>query len=419
MLISLDYGRTALRTEIGDNNISQILLPNELNGVSDPLKAVEESMQCPLGSASLEDIIQKKRPSSVVIIVNDVTRPTPCEYLLPPIFRRLAENGIKKNQVTLLVATGLHKPNTYKQNLEIFGEEILRDYRLISHKADESELVNYGVLDTGTPLYVNKIAAEADLLITIGVILPHYFAGFSGGRKSILPGVCGRETIQKNHSRLVDLMDDLPPLKKNPVNLEMISAARLVGVDFIINVVPNSKGEIVKVVSGDLESAWYAGTEISSKMYEVPIKELVDVVIVSANGYPRDINAYQTQKALDHADRATRTGGSIILVSECIEGLGEPIFQEWMEKATSPEEIIQRIKEEFIMGGHKAYGIAKVAKNKKILWISSMNENTTNLLFAEKCATLDNAIRRVRQDHGDSFSCVVMPQGSLTVPFVN
>jgi nickel-dependent lactate racemase len=352
----------------------------------------------------------------VVIIVNDVTRPTPCEYILPPILNVLGEQGVKKEQITLLVATGLHKPNTIEQNLEIFGEEILRNYKLIFHKADESELVDYGELQSKNHLYVNKIATEADFLITIGVILPHYMAGFSGGRKSILPGVSGRETIQKNHSQLVDLMDNLPPLKENPVNLEMIEAARKVGVDFIVNVVTNSDGEIVKVVSGDLEEAWYLGTDQSSLMYEVPLDGLVDVAIVSANGYPRDINLYQSQKALDHADRATRNGGTIILVAECIDGLGEPVFEKWMNEANTPDEIIERIKNQFVMGGHKAFGIAKVAKNKRILLVSSLNEDTTALLFSKKCFSLDEALSEVKKYYGDQFSCVVMPQGSLTVP---
>lgn len=418
MKITLDYGRTALEGTIEDERVAQVILPNEQSGVSDPRAAVEESINAPLGCPPLEEIIQKKRPSSVVIVVNDVTRPTPCEYLLPPLLRILSEQGVRNDQVTLLMATGLHKPNTEEQNLQVFGKEILDNYRIVPHMADESELVDYGVLESGTPLLVNKVAAEADLLIAIGVILPHYMAGFSGGRKSILPGITGRESIQRNHSRIVELMDDLPPLRQNPINLEMMDAAKKVGVDFIVNVVPNSSGEIVKVVAGDLEEAWYAGAEASSEMYEVSLKDQVDVAIVSANGYPRDINMYQAQKALDHADRATKPGGTIILAAECIDGLGEPVFEEWVRKASSPDEVIDWIREKFVMGGHKAYGIAKVARNKTIILLSSMDEETTKMLFAEKCNSLDEAIARVKEKYGESFSCVVMPQGGLTVPVV-
>ncbi len=419
MKVLLKYGREIINADIKDGNISQILLPNELPGVSNPSVEVEESLSSPIGTLPLSELVRQRVPNNVVIVVNDVTRPTPCQYMLPPILRILEEEGVTKEQITLLMATGLHKPNSHEQNVEIFGEEILQNYKLIPHMADKSELVDYGMLSSGIPLLVNKIAADADFIITLGAILHHYMAGFSGGRKSILPGVVGRETIQKNHSRQVDMIDNMPSIKANPVSLEMIEAARKVGVDFIVNAVPNSKGEIVKIVSGDLEKAWYEGTRITSQVYEVPLMELSDVTIVSANGYPRDINTYQAQKALDHADRATKTGGTIIFLAECIEGLGEPVFEEWVKKANSPEEIIRWIREEFVMGGHKAYLIAKVAKNKKVLMVSSLDEKTTKMLFAEKCASLDEALDRVESQYGSNFKCVIMPEGSVTIPVLN
>ena len=419
MKVSLKYGRKIISVDIKDKNISQILLPDELPAVPDPGVEVEKSLSSPIGTLPLAELVRQKAPENVVIIVNDVTRPTPCKYMLPPILRILENEGVTRERITLLMATGLHEPNSHEQNVEVFGDEILQNYKLIPHMADKSELVDYGNLSSGIPLLVNKIAADADFIITLGAILHHYMAGFSGGRKSILPGVAGRETIQKNHSRQVDMIDNMPPLKDNPVSLEMIEAARKVGVDFIVNSVPNSKGEIVKIVAGDLEKAWYEGTRITAKVYEVPLEELADVTIVSACGYPRDINTYQAQKALDHADKATRIGGTIIFLAECIEGLGEPVFEEWMEKANSPEEIIEWIREEFVMGGHKAYLVAKVAKKKKIIMVSSLDEKTTKMLFAEKCASLNEALERVKSSYGPDFKCVIMPEGSVTVPVLN
>lgn len=416
MNIPLKYGRSVVDVNIRDENIIQVLEPHEVAGLADPLSAVEESLREPMGTPSLAEMIRCRHPGRVVIIVNDVSRPTPYEYMLPPLLKILEENGVGDDSITFLMATGLHKPNSPERNREIFGEELLRKYRLIAHRADKDRLVDYGTLSTGLHLSVNEIAAQADFLITLGVIMPHYMAGFSGGRKSILPGVAGRETIQKNHALMVEIMDNLPPLRQNPVSLEMIEAAKKVGVDFILNVVTNSLGEIVKVVSGDLEEAWYAGTRVSSGMYEVPLKQLADVAIVSANGYPRDINVYQTQKALDHADRATRVGGTIILLAECVDGLGDPVFEEWMKEADSPEEVVERIKFKFVMGGHKAYLIAKVARQKTILMVSSLSEETTGLVFAVKSRSLEDAIAWVEDKYGHDYSCVIMPQGSLTVP---
>jgi nickel-dependent lactate racemase len=173
-----------------------------------------------------------------------------------------------------------------------------------------------GKFSSGYDFWLNKIVDESDFLITIGVVMPHYFAGFSGGRKSILPGVAGKETVQKNHARMVELMDDLPGIRENPVSLEMIQAARMAGVDFILNVVVDDAGNLVEVVAGDLEEAWYKAVSVSEGMYLTPITKQADIAIACASGYPRDINLYQSQKALDHADKATKPGGTVVVVAE-------------------------------------------------------------------------------------------------------
>jgi len=416
MLMQMKYGKSEIIFDIDQNRVIKTLEPNERQGISDPLNAVKKALKNPVETPPLADLLLAKKPKDVTIVVNDITRPTPYESLLPPLLEVLHDYGLRDDQITFLTATGIHDPHTREQDLEVYGKDLVNKYRFVSHWADDaSSLVEMCSLSTGLRLKINRLAVETNFLVTLGVIMPHYFAGFSGGRKSILPGVAGRESIEKNHSRMVYLMDDLPPLRQNPVNLEMIEAARLVGVDFILNVVTNSKKEIVKIVAGDLESAWYEGASVSSDMYEVPIERKADVAIVSAGGYPRDINVYQAQKALDHADKATKLGGTIILIAECLQGYGERTFEEWMRDAKRPSDVIERIKKKFAMGGHKAYGICKVANDKEIILISSLSEEETKGLFMRKMGSVEEAIKYVEGKY-DQPSYILMPYGSLTVP---
>lgn len=287
----------------------------------------------------------------------------------------------------------------------------------MSHNPDQN-LVDLGELSSGNKLYLNQKVVEADLLITTGVITPHYFAGFSGGRKSILPGVAGRETIQNNHSRMVDLLGNLPSIEKNPVNQEMLAAARKAEVDFILNVVTNSKKEIVEVVAGDYEAAWYEGVKTSAAMYHVPLAEKVDVAIVSAGGYPKDLNMYQAQKALDNANYGVKDGGTIILAAQCQDGLGEEVFADWLANSDKPEDNICKIKEKFVVGGHKAFAISKVATTKDFTLISDFDQRQTEELFAKKATSLAEALAQVEEKHGVDYTSIVMPQGALTLPVV-
>ena len=417
-MMELNYGRSKVSFSISEERINKILKANEEPGIEDPLAAAFEAVNNPIGTVPLLDLLKEKNPKDIVIIVNDVTRPTPYSVMLPPILNAIEEAGIAKDKVTFIVATGVHDRHTDQQNIEIFGEEVHNNYKFIHHDCD-GELVDMGELSSGNNFKVNKKVYDADFVITTGVILPHYFAGFSGGRKSILPGVAGRKTIENNHSWMVELMGHLPPQRENPVSLEMIEAAEKIGVDFIINVVTNSHREIVKITAGELKEAWYEGIEASASMYHVPLEEKADVAIVSSGGFPRDINVYQSQKALDHADHGTKKGGTIIWVAECSEGLGEETFERWMEEAEEPEDNVDRIKEKFVIGGHKAFAISKVVKDKEVILISDLSEELTEKMFIKKMSSVQDAVDYVEDKYNGDYSCIVLPQGSLTVPVVS
>jgi len=369
----------------------------------------------PIGSRPLLELLNEKEINSLVIVVNDVTRYTPYNYMLPPLLETLEKAGIGEEEITFVVATGVHEPHSDQQNIEIFGKEVHEKYKFHHHDCD-GEVVDIGKLSTGSELKINKITAEADFVITTGVILPHYMAGFSGGRKSILPGVADRAAIENNHANMVRVMAENPSLAENPINQEMFEAAEMLGVDFIINVVTNSSRKIVKVVSGELRKAWEAGIDISAEMYHVEIEEKADAAVVSSGGFPRDINVYQAQKALDHADHAVKEGGTIIWVAECSEGLGEERFENWMTEAEKPEDNIKRIKEKFLIGGHKAFAVSKVAEEKDVVLLSALSREMTENMFLKKISSLEEAVDYLEEKYDGNYKAYIMPQGSLTVP---
>jgi nickel-dependent lactate racemase len=414
--MKLKYGRKELEFEIESSRVIDILTADEKTGIKDPEAAVEAALTSPIATAALADLLAAKEINELVIVVNDVTRYTPYNYLLPPLLKTIAEAGIKKEQVTFIVATGVHSPHSAAQNREIFGEAAA-EYEFVYHNCDQ-DLSDLGQLSTGNQLLLNKRAAEADFLITTGVILPHYMAGFSGGRKSILPGVAGRKSIENNHAMMVEVTAENPALEDNPISREMFEAAAKVGVDFILNVVTNSSRKIVQVCAGDYRQAWEAGIAASAEMYHLPLAEKADAALVSSGGFPRDINIYQAQKALDHADHAVKKGGTIIWAAECSEGYGEECFRKWMDQAAKPEVNIERIKEKFVLGGHKAFAVSKVAAGKEIILISSLSRAETENIFAKKMNSLQEAVEYLEEKYYGNYKSYILPQGSLTVPIV-
>ena len=412
----LAYGTGTLPLDLPDGLEPVVLVANEQPALPDAVQAVRDGLKNPIGAEPLVKQLKDKKPEKIVVVVNDETRPTPYYAFFPPLVEAFEEAGIRDEQVTFVIATGIHDPHSKELYEKTYGKHMTDRFKFVSHIAkDDDSLVHMGRFDSGYEFYVNKLAVEADFLITVGVVMPHYFAGFSGGRKSILPGLAGFRTVEQNHARMVELMDNLPPIRQNPVSLEMIEAARMVGVNFIINAVTGSNKEVVKIVAGDLVAAWYEAVETSSSMFEIPFEKQVDICVSSACGYPRDVNMYQAQKALDHADRITRDGGTIILVTESPSGYGEDVFERWMREGMTPQQIMDRIRTNFVMGGHKAYGFAKVAANKKFILVSSLSAEDSLPLFATKAESVQAAFDAALAENPGA-TVAVLPQGSLTLP---
>ena len=417
MSIQLKTGRSAV-----DLDMSRLCNPPVLTGkhppkLSDPLAAVVDAMAHPIGSMTLREEARRRRAKRAVVVVNDVTRPTPNSIILPPILEEIAAAGIAKSDTTLVVATGIHRGVTRDEMAETLGNDIVRKYRIVNHDCDdESNLVYMGRLSHGTEFYVNRIVHEAEMLVTTGVIGVHYFAGFSGGRKSIFPGVSGRVSIEHNHSLMTSQSATVAALAGNPVSEEMVEAGRKVDVGFIVNVVVDATGNVCAVVAGDVEQAWLEGVRQCREISVTPIDHLFDVAIAGAGGYPKDINVYQAQKALDNAQRAVAPGGTIVLVADCTEGFGEPTFERWMIESSSLDDIFARFADKFELGGHKAYSLARVIREKEVILVSGLPDSTVRQLFMTPARSIDDALRLVAEKYGAAFSCVVMPNAGSIVP---
>lgn len=409
MKIELAYGSKYLPLEIADNLKTEMVTAPKTNLEKTGAELIDAALQNPCGTQALEEIIKAKAAQNAVIIVNDITRPTPYNLMLPPLLQRIEKAGISSEHITLVIATGIHRHHTEDDNREIFGEDTCRRYQVVNHDCDNN-LVSIGTLSNGMELVINRTVAEADLLVTTGVVGLHYFAGYSGGRKSILPGIASRSVIEANHKMMSDSRACLGNYEDNPVSDLMVEAAQKAGVDFILNVVIHGKKDIAFCAAGDVEKAWLEAVRFCEELNTVRIKQPVDVVVASCGGYPKDINMYQAQKALDAAVLAVKPGGTIILAAECREGLGEETFQKWIESSGCPQDIFDRFDAHFELGGHKAYAICRILEQAQILLISALPDEVVRRMFMTPVASLDEALHIVCEKYGPEPSLVIMPE---------
>jgi len=273
-----------------------------------------------------------------------------------------------------------------------------------------------GVTKLGTPVDITRIVALADRRIGVGNIEYHYFAGYSGGAKAIMPGVSTRAAIQSNHSRMVLPEASAGRLDGNPVREDIEEAMRFCPLDFIVNVVLDERKEIIHAVAGNVVGAHREGCKFLDKLYLKEVETRADIVIASQGGAPKDLNLYQTQKALDNAKHAVKSGGIIILTGSCGEGLGEAVFEQWMTTSESPEAMIERIRQDFQLGGHKAAAIAMVLKNADIYLVSDLAPDFVEKIFLKPFATVQAALDSAFEKLGQNASVLVMPYAGSTLP---
>ena len=381
--VKVPYGGSEISLKIPEENFVEVLKPGFIPGVENPQKLIEESIKNPLNSKPLEEIVSEG--DRVVIVVDDKTRSSPSYLMVPILTSHLNKIGVSDKDITIMIATGTHKPMTDKEEIvKLLGGEIVNRFNIVTHDCDNAEFEFVGTTSRGTPVKVNKIYMNADVRILTGDVTVHYYAGFGGGRKSILPGISARETISANHAMMTDCYAIAGNLENNPLSDDMIEAAKLVGSDFTLNVVLNSKKEIVASFAGDINKVFFEGVKILEKMVKIPARAVVDILVISSGGFPKDINLYQALKAVDQGLAAVKEGGIIVFLSECKEGVGNSIFLEWMLKYHTLEEAVTAINESFCLGGHKVFYLQKALARADIYIKSSMDPKELEETFMLK-----------------------------------
>jgi nickel-dependent lactate racemase len=381
--------------------------PNDLPGVADEETEVRRALAEPIGSPPLSALAQ--RHPSAAIVIDDATRPLPTAAMLRPVVEQLRSAGIRDERIGVVVATGLHRPMSDDEARRAIGGLPLR---LVNHDPhDAGQLVDVGKTSRGTPLRVNRTVAEADLRILTGDVELHQFVGYGGGAKSVLPGICDADGIRATHAKMESPGAGPGRIDGNPVRLEIEESADVLGVDFVVNVVLNSRHEVVRAVAGDVHAAFRAGVELADRIYKVRVDEPADVVIGSAGGYPKDMDLYQSQKAIRSARRVVAPGGAIIVLAECREGHGSDLGYQWAREARSPQDIIDRHRRGFVMGGHKAYQLAADVQRTPVYLHSAMADEVVRTFFLKPLGDL----RRAEAMAAEARSVIVLPQATLTL----
>jgi nickel-dependent lactate racemase len=412
MILEFGYGEGIQKVEVPDENVIDILKPNKVEYDRIDEEEVKRALENPIGSKRLKDIV--KPNEKIVVITSDITRPMPTYKVMPLLLDELYDAGVNAKDITLVFALGSHRKHTREEMIKLAGERAANEIKMID--SDMSDCVRMGVTKRGTPVDIFMPVAEADRRICLGNIEYHYFAGYSGGSKAIMPGVSTREAIRKNHSLMVEEGSHAGNLDTNPVREDIEEAASLCPIDFILNVVLDEKKTIIKAVSGHPVLAHREGAKFLDTLYLKEIKERADIVLVSQGGKPKDINLYQTQKALDNAKHAVKKGGTVILIGECTEGLGEKVFEEWMTKSKSPDEMIERIRKDFQLGGHKAAAISLVLRDADIYLVSAMDEAFVKSMFLKPFKSAQEAFDTAFKKHGANAKVIAMPYGGSTLP---
>lgn len=420
---SFKYGSEVLNLKLKDENILTTLHSKDLK----PIKNIEEELNYlldnPIGTKPFDEVFQKG--DKILVVVSDVTRLwIKTASFLPVIINRLNKIGIEDKNIIIIVATGTHRGQTPEEHKLIVGKELYERLTVVDHDCD-GEMVYCGTTSRGTEVKVNKLIEGRKIILT-GGILHHLMAGFGGGRKSVLPGIASRKTINQNH--LHALSPDKPcsnPLigvgvtKDNPLNYDMIEAASLVEPTFLVNSVVDTSGNIVHFAVGDFLKAWESGCKWTDENFGVPIEEKADVVIASCGGYPKDINLYQSTKSLFNSVKALKDGGILILLTECRDGAGADSFFSWIEPLKRGELDIS-LRRGFTIPGYIFYASIESSRNANVILVTSIDPEMIKPMGMKAVRTLDEALRLagVSEDYDDK-KLILMPYAGSTVPLYN
>ena len=415
MRVRLEYGRTGLEVELPTDRVVRTLSYKDAAPIDDPDSVVRELLATPTGSPSLANLATGR--SDACILICDITRPVPNELILRPMLETLEASGIPRNKILILVATGLHRPTTSDELVEMVGPEIAAKYRIEDHHGQVlDEHTFLGTSPRGVPMWIDSRYVRADLKITTGLIEPHLMAGFSGGRKLICPGIAALETVKIWHGPqfLEDPKADCGILQGNPVHEENTWIARKAGCDFIVNVVIDAQRHPLKFVAGDMEEAFHEGVSFVRQVVTDTLDQPVDVVVTSSAGYPLDTTFYQAVKGMTGALPVVKQGGTIIVAASLSEGIGSKQFQQLFDENDNLDVFVERIlgKDYFVMDQWQLEELAKVRRKAKVKVVSDgLPADKINQLFVESAPSVEKAVADSIEEYGDSTQIAVIPKG--------
>jgi len=413
MEVKIPYGEKYISVKISEP--CEVLVPKKVL-IKDKNTLILKALENPIDSKSFNEFISES--NKLLVIVNDATRPTPTSKILDYLLSVLSSHP----NVKFLVATGIHRTPTKDEYKFIFGDnyEVFKR-KIYAHNArKDNDMVYLGKSKNGTEMYINKLIPEYGNVLVIGSVEPHYFAGYTGGRKSFLPGVASYKTIEMNHKLALSDKASSLTLKGNPVHEDMVDAMNVLkNINiFSIQTVLTSDHKLYAVTAGDLHKSFNAAIKYSNEIFCVPLKKKGNIVITAAP-YPMDIDLYQSQKALDNGKLALEDNGIIILVSKCRTGIGEDAFLDILGKADSCNKVLEILSEEYKLGYHKAAKMAQIGIKNEIWAVTDLDNKIVRKAlmkpYRDIQIALDEAIKKIKT-RGDKPRIIFMPFGSLTVP---
>jgi nickel-dependent lactate racemase len=419
MNVPLAYGAGCLDVELPRG--TTVITPHNQPGLPDEEAAFRSALDAPVGAPALRDGVGFGE--RVCIVFTDITRATPNERIIPWLLRYLAEAGVPREKVILLNALGTHRPNTPAQLETMLTPEVVREYRVLNHEPENpAALVRVGVTADGAPALLNRHLVEADVRIVTGFIEPHFFAGFSGGPKGIMPGVAGLETVISNHGRrhIAHPNAAFGVTEGNPLWEELRDIARMAGPSFLVNVTLNERRAITGVFAGDLIAAHRAGIEFVRKSAMQPVPEPFDIVVTTNSGYPLDQNLYQAVKGMSAAARIVKPDGVIILAAECRAGIpdGSP-FQAILDRASSPADILALLEREVLPEQWQSQIQALIQLQARVFLHSSLPDAAVRAAHLEPVPDIAALVARLVAEAAIPPRIAALPQGPLTIPYLH
>ncbi|MFX1531427.1 MAG: nickel-dependent lactate racemase [Promethearchaeota archaeon] len=422
----IDYGKNGINLSLNPIWNLTVLRPKEQKGLVEPVEKIREAIKNPLKCEPLYKIIKSKKTlNRICIVVSDSTRPVPSHIILEALIKELNEYGIQDNQISILIATGLHRTSREDELVRILGENLRSRLKIIDHVASDKDSLKYlGKTREDSPIYINKHFYESDIKILTGYVEPHFFFGFSGGRKALIPGIAGEETIQANHSaKNIDSPHSRFGIYKNNLMHKMaIEILNLVGVDFAINTCINEKHEIVKVLAGNVEKIHEELVKYQLKHIFEKIDEPYDIVICGNGGYPLDLNLYQAVKSMAIGEIAVKKGGTIISVNECIDGIGigQDKFKELIFSGMEPNDIYKKIlnKKIVVPEQWEIQVLARILMKAEIFVVSKLKENELGNIGLKYGQSVEDVIKLSLRKYGDNASILILPNGPQILPLL-